>query len=259
MIGTVLATIGIMSAMPQEAELIRNEIKQQTVVQIGKRSFIQGTFEGIPVVFCLSGVGKVSAGATTALLIEKFHVDEIVFTGVAGGGPEVEIGDIVVGHAYLQHDLDLRPIASQFYIYTLGKQTLYADEERVYQMMAAANRFLSTKEPSALPNLSQPKVLKGIILSGDQFISSLQQQQEISKCTKEVLETDFHAIEMEGAAVAQVCEELEVPFIVVRTISDKADHKAGIDFSVFMEQVASIYSLGILKEYFQNLPVGSKK
>ncbi|MBS0620894.1 MAG: 5'-methylthioadenosine/adenosylhomocysteine nucleosidase [Verrucomicrobia bacterium] len=253
MLGIFLASIGIMSAMPQEGHLICDAIQEKKVVQVGNRDFVQGTFEGIPVTFCLAGVGKVSAAVTATILRERFHVDEILFTGVAGGGKETEIGDIVVGHTYLQHDLDLQPIFPEFYIYSLGTQTLQADQDRICKMMAAANRFLNSGISFPDLNILEPKAIEGIILSGDQFISCPLRHQDISNRTQKVLSADFHAIEMEGAAVAQVCKELAIPFVVVRTISDKADQSANIDFPLFIERVANQYSLGILKEYFREL------
>lgn len=253
MLGVFLALIGIMSAMPQEGHLICNTIEEKKVTQVGNREFVEGSFEGVPVVFCLAGVGKVSAAVTATMLKERFHVDEIIFTGVAGGGKETAIGDIVVGSSYLQHDLDLQPIFPEFYIYSLGTQVLEADDDRVSKMTDAANRFLNKGISFPDLNILSPKALQGIILSGDQFISCPLKHQDIASRTKKVLFKDFHAIEMEGAAVAQVCKELGIPFIVVRAISDKADEEASVNFPVFIERVASQYSLGVLQEYFQKL------
>jgi len=246
----LLAAIGIMSAMDQEAALIRDTIQEKEIVQVGCREFIKGTFEGVPVVFTLSGVGKVSAATTAALLIAKFGVDEIVFTGVAGGGKGVEIGDVVIGHTYLQHDIDTRPFFPQFYVHSLSKQTLPADQKLIARMKAAADRFFANG--IAFPSLGilNPQVREGVIVSGDQFVGAAHHE-KIVDSTKDVLPNGFHAIEIEGAAVAQVCNELEVPFVVLRAISDKANHEAAVDFLTFMDQVASLYSHGILKEYFQ--------
>jgi len=253
MLNILMNPIGIMSAMPEEAELIRREMKETKIVQVGKRQFVEGTFQGVPVVFCPAGIGKVSAAVTATLLIDKFNVGEIVFTGVAGGGSQTAVGDIVVGGIYLQHDLDLQPIFPQFYIYSLDTQILYADKDRVSKMMSAANRFLTAGFSFRNVDTFKPKVHNGIILTGDQFIHSQSRRRQISDQTKKVLLSDFHAMEMEGAAVAQVCHEMSTPFIVVRSISDKADQKANIDFPVFINQVARHYSLGILTEYFREI------
>lgn len=255
----ILCCFGIISAMQQEAALIQENIINPTTVQIGDRQFTKGTFEGIPVVFALAGVGKVSAAITTTLLITQFEADKILFTGVAGGGQNTSIGDIVVGSSYLQHDLDLRPVFPQFYIFSLGTQFIDATPDLVQGVKAAAERFLKREQTSFLKlGIQNPSVHKGTILSGDQFISSAEQHKQIAGSTKELLPDGFLAIEMEGAAVAQVCQELKVPFVVVRSISDKANHDAGIHFQTFMEQVAGHYSLGVLKEYFQGLPPSDK-
>lgn len=259
MFSILLASMGIISAMPQEANLIMNQIEDQEIIDIGVHQFVKGTLEGIPAVFSLCGVGKVSAAATAALLIAKFDVNEIVFTGVAGGGNGIEIGDIVIGSSYLQHDLDLRPIFPQFHIYSLDAQLLHADIDRVSKMKAAADRFF--QQGISFPDLgiTAPKAHVGIIASGDQFISNLAHYHEIVNKTKEILPNGFHAIEMEGAAVAQVCKELGVPFVIMRAISDKANHEAAIDFLTFMDQVASYYSFGVLKEYIRDACLSNQK
>jgi adenosylhomocysteine nucleosidase len=238
-----------MSAMPQEAHLILEDIKDKESVQIGCHNFVKGTFEGTPVVFTYAGVGKVSAATSASLLIAKFGVDEIVFTGVAGGGSAVEIGDVVIGNAYLQHDMDTRPFFPQFHIYSLNQQVLKADRVAVAIMKIAAERFLQEKTSFPELGIHAPKAHEGVIVSGDQFIQSLSHHQAIVDNTKEVLPEGFHAIEMEGAAVAQVCNELQVPFVVLRAISDKANHQAFTNCQTFIEKIASQYSYGILKEY----------
>lgn len=252
MFNVLLATIGIMSAMPEEGDSILNAITEKTVEHVGKREFVKGSFEGVPVVFCIAGIGKVSAATTAALLIERFQVDEIVFTGVAGGGHKTSIGDVVVGSAYVQHDLDTRPIYPYYYITSLGTQIIHADPMRVRKMEGAASRYLNTGIKFPDLGVSDPKVHVGMIASGDQFIGSVELHKSVSDQIREILSCDFHAIEMEGASVAQVCTELGVPFVVLRTISDKADHKASGHFLTFIEEVARQYSLGILREYFRS-------
>ncbi len=120
-------------------------------------------------------------------------------------------------------------------------------------MKTSANRFLSKGISFPELGITEPKVHEGVIISGDQFIGRLTHHQEILEKTKEVLPKGFHAVEMEGAAVAQVCTELQVPFTVLRTISDKANDAANVDFLIFMDLVARHYSLGILKEYFHGI------
>ena len=220
-------------------------------MQIGCKTFVEGTFEDVPVVFTLSGIGKVSAATTAALLISKFDVESIVFTGVAGGGAGTNIGDVVIGKTYLQHDIDIRPIFPQFYVFSLGCQTLEADRALFKMMRTASDRFFS--RGIFFPDLGiySPQVHSGAIVSGDQFVVDPVHHAAIAQQVQGVIPSGFQAIEMEGAAVAQVCSELNVPFVVMRAISDKADDSAHIDFLKFTKQVGSFYSYEILKEFMQ--------
>lgn len=248
---SIIAAIGIMSAMPQEAAMIIDKIEDKKVVQIGNRTFTTGTLNNTEVVFALAGIGKVSAATTATLLISKFDVDEIIFTGVGGGGKETAIGDIVIGSSYLQHDLDLQPFFPQFHIFSLQTELIHAHDDHVCKMKAAAHRYLQKKEPAPVHlGISNPMVHEGAIVSGDQFIAK-ERHAKIVEITQKVLPNGFHAIDMEGAAVAQVCKELNVPFLVIRSISDKADHNASIDFLAFIDEVARHYSFGVLFEYLQ--------
>ncbi len=208
-----LKTIGIICAMPEEANSILEAMTDQQTFQIGKYEFIRGNFEGASVVFSLAGIGKVSAAITATLLIDKFQVDELIFTGIARGSGHSQIGDVVIGNTFLQHGMDLRPIFPQFYIYGLDAEILQADQERVLKMKAAANRFLSKNITFPEFDIFAPKVHEGSITRGNQLIGN--KPQPILDQTKDVLQEDFQAVELEGAAVAQVCTELEVPFITV--------------------------------------------
>ena len=246
---TVQRPIGIMSAMPQEGDSILHHITDREVVQVGSRQFFKGSLEKTPIVFALAGVGKVSAAVTATLLCSRFNVREIIFTGVAGGGGESAIGDIVVGASYLQHDLDLRPILPQFHIFSLNAQLVHANTDLVNRMALAANRFFQRGVSFPSLNILNPQVRTGVIVSGDQFIGSSAHHEKITESTKELLPGGFHAIEMEGAAVAQACQELQVPYVVVRSISDQADHCASTQFPQFLDEVAGHYSLAVLREY----------
>jgi adenosylhomocysteine nucleosidase len=243
--------LGIMSAMPQEAEQIKAQILDPHVVAIGNREFICGTLDEVPVVFVLSGIGKVAAAATAALLIERFHVEEIFFTGVAGGGAATAIGDLVIGTSFVQHDLNLQPIFPRYYIYSLQQERIDADAEQCARAYKAAEKFFA--QGIAFPELGidYPRIHRGPIVTGDQFISDPKIVAAIDAATRSLLPEGFCALEMEGAAVAQVCRELGVPCTVIRAISDKADRHAAVDFTAFMEKVGSTYSVGVLREYLR--------
>ena len=245
---SLLAAIGVMSAMLEEGEQIRSEIQNPKVVQIGCHEFVCGEFCGQEVVFALSGVGKVSAATTASLMISVFNVDEIVFTGVAGGGKNTKVGDVVIGNVFVQHDMDARPIFPQFFLFSLNEQKLRAPSDRVAKMEAAATRFIEADKNVK----TQPRVHVGPIISGDRFVNSRADSHALHKTIKEVLDLEWKAIEMEGAAVAQVCSELNIPFVVIRAISDQADDDASVDFLSFVDQTAKRYSYGILKEYVRS-------
>lgn len=248
---SILAALGIMSAMTDEAHLILEKMEGKETIQIGCKEFVTGVFEEEPIVFTLSGIGKVSAATTATLLISRFDVESIVFTGVAGGGAGTEIGDVVIGHTYLQHDVDIRPIFPQFYIFSLDRQALNADDDLFGLMKTAADRFFESGISFPHLGIHSPKVHPGVIASGDQFVYNPIHHETIAENVRRVLPGGFQAIEMEGAAVAQVCHELHVPFVVMRAISDKADHSAKVDFFNFTQEVASLYSYGILKEFIR--------
>ena len=252
MFSMICGLIGIMSAMPEEGELIKKNMHQAEKIEVGGRQFFRGQIEEKEVLFCLSGIGKVSAATTATLMIDKFGVEKILFTGVAGGGNETEVGDIVIGKSYLQHDLDLTPIYPKFYISNLDKQILHADDALIANMEKAASAYLEVRKLQPFNLIKDPKVHVGLVLSGDQFIYSEYQRDRIFSDLKSVDLDKFHAVEMEGAAVAQVCHEFKLPFVVIRAISDKANSESQIDFPLFIQQVASEYSIGILKEFFKD-------
>ena len=245
----LVTTLCILSAMPQEGNLIENEIQSKESIIIGNKKFTKGTLYGQSVVFSLSGIGKVSAAATTALMINYFNVDELIFTGVAGGGPNINIGDIVIGSEFIQYDLDLTPFFNKCYIYSLNKNVIKSDNNLTSKWKNAAINYLNNNKNQEFDN---PKVHIGRIISGDQFIHKKEQIDKIKETLNSIDIYDFSAIEMEGAAVAQICEEFNTPYAIIRAISDKADSEANINFTIFINEIAKNYSIGILKEYLNS-------
>ncbi|WP_211745351.1 5'-methylthioadenosine/adenosylhomocysteine nucleosidase [Paenibacillus sp. Marseille-Q4541] len=210
------ATIGLMGAMNEEIELLlagMQNVKQYTYAGI---NYAEGDIYGQHVVVCKSGVGKVNAAVTTQMLIEKFGVSRVIFTGVAGAvHPELEIGDIVVSTSCIQHDMDVTPLG-------------FKRGEIPYQEVSAfpADPELVSLAVTACEQLTVP-FRKGIVLSGDQFIASKETVQRLYE------ELDGACAEMEGAAVAQVCYMNDVPFVILRGMSDKADGSAHVNFAEF--------------------------
>lgn len=248
--------IGIVGAMPQEIALLQQDLQHARGQTRGMRQYLQGTLYGKDVVLVFSRCAKVAAASTVTTLIEVFGVDLVVFTGVAGAtDPGLEVGDVVIGTLLVQHDLDARPLFRRFEVPLLDKVAFEAPASLVSLAKRSAERYLHTHlydEVSADSfqafGIKAPKVREGLIISGDQFIAS---PETLRSLRKALLEADLpmaQCVEMEGAAVAQVCHEHGIPLIVMRAISDRADHCAAVDFIPFVEQVASHFTCGIVKE-----------
>lgn len=242
--------IGIISAMQEEIQALLNELKNTTISEKGMRKYYQGTLFNKEVVLVFSRWGKVASAVTTTQLINDFKVSEIIFTGVAGGiQNELNIGDVVIGKNLYQHDLNASPFYEKLEIPILKKKFLVTTNPE--KLQNATNTFIDTyhnyiqKCDAQLFNITEPKVIFGDIASGDQFISSLKKIKKLNK-----LIPSATCVEMEGASVAQVCFEYQMPFSIIRIISDKANNNANIDFSKFANSIASNYALGILKNYF---------
>jgi adenosylhomocysteine nucleosidase len=247
------APIGIMAAMPEELHALLAAMPDEAMVTRAGRQFWVGHLHGREVVAVLSRIGKVAAATTTTLLLSEFKVGQVLFTGVAGGlGAGVRVGDVVVADALVQHDMDASPIFPRFELPGLGCSTLHPPEAFTQQVLSTVQHVLSPGELAAggaladvhldALDLGQPRVHRGLIISGDQFIHSAQACAGLRQALPAAL-----AVEMEGAAVAQVCHDFGVPYAVVRTISDRADDSAHIDFPRFVSAVASHYSLAIVQ------------
>lgn len=217
--------VGILGAMPQEIDGIAALLIQAQTHKIGQRSYISGKINQTEVVLVFSRWGKVAAATTVTTLIQHFKVTEVVFTGVAGGiAPYLSIGDFVLGQHFYQHDMDARPLMSQFEIPLLNTTHFTADAPMLQKATLAAQQVANSLTENT------PKVHIADIASGDQFISTEAQRNFITTHLPNVA-----AVEMEGAAVAQVCHEFSTPFIVVRIISDAANQEAPDNFEAFIE------------------------
>ncbi|GAB3625157.1 5'-methylthioadenosine/S-adenosylhomocysteine nucleosidase [Pandoraea terrae] len=246
-------TLGIVAALHEEiAQLLGEMAPGAHVERIGMRDYHVGRLHGEDCVVVLARLGKVAAAATATALIHQFGVKEIVFTGVAGGlAHGLAIGDVVVADALLQHDLDARPFFPLHEVPLLG-QARFATHPALRENLAeAARRYLQTEMAAQVPGdvraafgLTVPRVHLGLIASGDQFIGSAARLDELRAALPDAL-----AVEMEGAALAQVCFEYDVPCAVLRTLSDSADDHAHADFPLFLRAVASAYSHGIIRHF----------
>jgi len=243
--------IGIISAMQEEIQALLHQLQNVATTEKGMRTYYTGTLYNKKVILVFSRWGKVASAVTTTQLINDFNVSEIIFTGVAGGiKNDLNIGDIVIGKNLYQHDLNASPFYEKLEIPILKKKFLVTSNAS--KLMEATKEFLKNynqfivKSDAQLFNITNPKVWFGDIASGDQFISSLKKIKKLNK-----LIPTATCVEMEGAAVAQVCYEYNIPFSIIRIISDKANDNAHIDFPKFANAIASNYALGIFKNYFE--------
>lgn len=251
---TASPRLGIVSALHQEqAGLIEAMTGAQTV-RIGMRDYVTGSLWDRDCVCVLSRVGKVAAAATVAMLIERFKVTHIVFTGVAGSADSsVRVGDIVVAESLVQHDLNAEPLFPRFEVPLLGLGHFASDKNLTDKLLQAATAFIACDYAQEIDNedrtalhLNIPKLHHGLISSGDQFI-----HRKNSVDALKGLLPDLLAVEMEGAAVAQVCFEFGVPYAVIRAISDGANENSPMDFIHFIERVAARYAFHIIKRLCQ--------
>lgn len=245
--------IGIMSAMDEESASILSLIRNQESETIAGRKFYLGTINETPVVLVSSRYGKVAAACTAAILINEFKVRKIVFIGVAGAvSNKLNVGDIVISDKLYQHDMDGVPLFGKYEIPLSGKIFIEADKALVNKSKSACELFFEKqfkdidKDSLQKLHITKPAVYVGIIATGDQFISRKEQSEPFMKD-----HPDTMAVEMEGAAVAQVCDSFQVPFVVIRIISDKANHDSPIDFGLFITTVINSYSKDIIENFFR--------
>lgn len=215
--------IGIIGAMEMEVETLKAQLQGRKTTTAARMEFCEGTLNGVSVVVVRSGVGKVNAAACTQILADRFGVDAVINTGVAGSlDARIDIGDIVISTDVVHHDVDATLFGyAPGEVPQLGVKAFPADEALAQAAQRACRK--------AAPEIS---VLRGRVASGDQFI--------VSREKKEQIRTVFDGMctEMEGAAIAQTAWLNQIPFIVVRAISDKADESAQVEYPVFEEQAA---------------------
>ncbi len=215
--------IGIIGAMEEEVLTLKDKMNIQEVRSIASLDFFVGELKNKKVVVVQGGIGKVNAAVCTQILIDVFYVDAIVNTGVAGAlSDKLEIGDVVISKEAIQHDFD----ATSF-DYKLGEiprmdTSVFKADEHMIKIAEKASDVLD----------SHVNVYTERIVSGDQFIADPRRKKEIIR--------DFNGFctEMEGAAIAHVCYLNRMPYVIIRSISDKADDSADMNFAEFTKMAA---------------------
>ena len=228
-----MTKLAIMGAMEEEIEPLFAYFDKVNVVEYANNKYYEVNYNGLDIVIAYSKIGKVFASLTASTMIEKFGCDTLLFSGVAGGiNPKLKIGDLIIADKLCQHDLDIT---------AFGHPHGYVPGGKVFVETSKELRDVAIK----VAKENDLKVIEGIIATGDQFVHSTQR--------KEFIENTFNAdaLEMEGASVAVVCDALNIPFFILRAISDTADMDAGFDFDEFLKSSAknsADYLIKILKE-----------
>jgi len=229
--------IGIIGAMDEEIALYLQAMGETKSATKAGITYHEGSFQGQTVVLCKSGVGKVNASVCTQILIDQFQVEQVIFTGVAGAvHPDLNIGDIVVSTDCLQHDVDVTPLGFEPGQIPFTDKWVWEADPRLIQLATGAAEAIG----------GDVRVVTGRVLSGDQFVADRDKVQWFHQ--------QFQAFctEMEGAAVGQVCSMNGIPFVVVRSMSDKADGSAHVNFVEFTK-LASERSFAMVSHMLKQL------
>lgn len=229
--------IGIIGAMEEEIKELKEVMNVEKIEKIGGFTFYIGEIEKKEVILVGSGIGKVNSSVCTTLLIQKYGIKSVIFTGVAGGvGSSLDIGDVVLATELIEHDFDCTAFG-------MKPGEIPRMQESIFKCDID---LLRIAEKSLEKVMGKNRVKKGIIVSGDQFIAS----KEKIKWLGETF--NAQCTEMEGASVAHVCYLFELPFVVLRAVSDKADGSAHVDFKQFVN-LAAQNSKNIVIEMLKNM------
>ena len=229
--------LGIIGAMEEEVAGLKDKMTVSRTIKKASMEFWEGVLEGTSVVVVRCGVGKVNAAICAQILADEFHVTAIVNTGIAGSlKKEINIGDIVLSTDALQHDMDATGFGYSYGVIPQMDNSIFQGDEKLLTLAKECCEQVN-------PDIS---VFSGRVVSGDQFISD--------KGKKDWIAQQFHGFctEMEGAAIAQTAYLNQIPFLIIRTISDKADDSAHMDYAEF-ERKAIQHSVNLMTEIARRL------
>lgn len=214
--------VGIIGAMDEEVELLRSKLTDRKDTSLAGSEFYQGKIDSLEVVLLKSGIGKVNAALGTALLIEKFQPDVIINTGSAGGfHRDLNVGDVVISTEVRHHDVDVTIFGYE-----------YGQVPRMPACYSPDKRLVSVAVKSA-EKINGIQVAEGLIASGDSFMNDPERVEFIRSKLP-----DLYAAEMEAAAIAQVAYQFEIPFVIIRSLSDIAGKDSNLSFDQFLETAA---------------------
>lgn len=214
--------VGIIGAMQVEVETLQQQLTEREDVKIGSFLFSKGKIANTEVIVCLSGIGKVSSAVSTTLLIEHYAPDYIINTGTAGGLNTAHVHDLILATEVRHHDVDVTAFG-----YEIGQQAQQPAFFAPDQKLLALAEKIGEKH--------HQKMMKGLVVSGDAFISDPNRVKWISENFSAAL-----AVEMEAASIAQVCHQMNVPFIIFRAISDMAGEGDAKSYEKFVAEAGKI-------------------
>ncbi len=214
--------LAIMGAMPEEIEPLLEFFEDYETVKYANNKYYVANYKNNEIVIAYSKIGKVNSTITANTMIQKFGCEKLLFSGVAGAvSPELKVGDLVVATKLAQHDLDITAFGHPYGFVPEGAVFEKADKSLIQIAKSVAkDKGIALKE--------------GIIVTGDQFVCDNERKEWIAKTF------DASALEMEGASVAVTCNALNVPFFILRAISDASDMDASFSFDEFLETSAKI-------------------
>ncbi|MBM7701435.1 5'-methylthioadenosine/S-adenosylhomocysteine nucleosidase [Metabacillus iocasae] len=228
--------IAIIGAMEEEVTILRDKVEDRQEVVIGGSEYSSGTIDGVEVVLLKSGIGKVNAAMSTAILLEKFQPDYVINTGSAGGfHPDLNVGDAVISTAVVHHDVDVTAFGYKYGQVPGSPAAFEADE-----------KLIKIAEQSA-KEVTDMQVAKGLIATGDSFMNDPKRVEFVREQFP-----NLYAAEMEAAAVAQVCHQFDVPFVVLRALSDIAGKESDVSFEQFLEK-AAVNSTNLVLKFVSKL------
>lgn len=212
--------IAIMGAMPEEIAPILERLDSYKITEYACNKYYEASYKGIELVIAYSKIGKVFSTLTATTMIEHFGAQKLLFSGVAGAiSPSLKVGDLVVATKLAQHDLDITAFGHPFGYVPEGSVFVDADKDMIKISKDVAK------------NMGKD-ILEGIIATGDQFVANEERKNWIGKTF------NADALEMEGGSVAVVCNALNIPFFILRSISDAADTDASFSFDEFLQTSA---------------------
>ncbi len=238
----------IVAALDEELRTLHAALLAAVTEHHAGRAFHRGRLDGHEVVLVRSGIGKVAAAATALLLADRYGVDALVLTGVAGAlAPGIAVGDVIVARELLQHDMDASPLFPRHEVPLTGRSRFPTDVDLGDALVTAARTALAAERIGldssfAALGIDNPRVHQGLVVSGDRFIATAIERAALRSELPDAL-----AVEMEGAAVAQICHDCDLPFAVLRTVSDRSDDSASVDFSRFIAEIAGPLGAAVVR------------